>query len=127
RSNKARMIPAGHCRGSPQTREIRTTRNFSAITGSNFRRAKTRPRRNTMRKSIAYSLMLAATLGLAACDSSSENKAEDARESAADAQESMNDARDSMNDAARQSNEAAQERIEENRDNGLNNGGATGT
>lgn len=80
-----------------------------------------------MRKSIAYSLMLAATLGLAACDSSSENKAEDARESAADAQESMNDARDSMNDAARQSNEAAQERIEENRDNGLNNGGATGT
>lgn len=70
-----------------------------------------------MHKSLAYSLMLAATLGLAACDSSSENKAEDARESAADARESMNDARESMNDAARESNEAAQKRLEEQQNN----------
>lgn len=69
-----------------------------------------------MHKSLACTLMLAATLGLAACDSSSENKAQDARDSAADARESMNDARESMNDAAQKSNEAAQERREENQD-----------
>lgn len=72
-----------------------------------------------MQKSIAYSLLLAATLGLAACDKPSENKAEDARESAQDAQESMNDARESMNDAARESNEAAQERMKENSENNV--------
>ena len=45
-----------------------------------------------MQKSVAYAFMLAATLGLAACDKPSENKAQDAQESRTEAQESMNDA-----------------------------------
>jgi hypothetical protein len=69
-----------------------------------------------MNKTLACSLMLAVTLGLAACDKSADEKAEDAQESAQDARESMNDARESANDAARESNEAAQKRLEENRD-----------
>ena len=52
-----------------------------------------------MQKSVAYAFMLAATLGLAACDKPSENKAQDAQESRTEAQESMND-------AAKESNEA---------------------
>ena len=39
-----------------------------------------------MRKTLAYSLMLAATLGLAACDKKSEDKAQDAAEHRQEAQ-----------------------------------------
>jgi uncharacterized lipoprotein NlpE involved in copper resistance len=67
-----------------------------------------------MQKSLAYALMLAATLGLAACDKPSEDKAEEAREAQSEAQESMNDAAEHSNDAARAAEEAAQERAEEN-------------
>src|SRR3989338_1392748 len=67
-----------------------------------------------MQKSLVYTLILAATLGLAACDKASENKAEDARESAQDAQESMNDAVNESNQAAQESAEAARERAKEN-------------
>jgi hypothetical protein len=62
-----------------------------------------------MHKPLTYALLLAATLGLAACDKASENKAEDAQESAQDAQESMQD-------SVEESNDAAQERAEENMD-----------
>jgi uncharacterized lipoprotein NlpE involved in copper resistance len=67
-----------------------------------------------MQKSLAYALMLAATLGLAACDKPSEDKAEEAREAQSEAQESLNDAAEHSNDAARAAGEAAQERAEEN-------------
>lgn len=62
-----------------------------------------------MQKTLAYAFMLAATLGLAACDKPSENAAEDAREAQSEAQESMNE-------AAEHGREAAQERAEENRE-----------
>lgn len=67
-----------------------------------------------MQKTLVYTLMLAATLGLAACDKASENKAEDARESAQDARESMNDAVKESNEAVQESAEAARERAKEN-------------
>jgi len=53
-----------------------------------------------MHKPLTYALLLAATLGLAACDKASENKAEDAQESAQDAQESMQDSIEESTDAA---------------------------
>jgi len=69
-----------------------------------------------MQKTIAYAFMLAATLGLAACDKPSEDAAEDAREAQSEAQESMNDAAEQSNEAIDKEAEAAQERAEENRD-----------
>ena len=65
-----------------------------------------------MQKTLAYAVMLAATLGLAACDKPSENAAQDAREA-------QSEARESMNEAAEERNEAAQERAEENREETL--------
>ncbi|KNC12824.1 MULTISPECIES: hypothetical protein [Pseudomonas] len=65
-----------------------------------------------MRKTLAYSLMLAATLGLAACDKKSEDKAQDAAEHRQEAQEKMDSAQEKMNDAAKENakaNEAAAE------------------
>ncbi|OUM22421.1 hypothetical protein B8W70_26875 [Pseudomonas sp. 1239] len=67
-----------------------------------------------MRKPIAFAVMLAAALGLAACDKASENKAQDAQEHAEQAQKKMDDAQDKMNDAAKDSAEAEQKRAEEN-------------
>jgi hypothetical protein len=67
---------------------------------------------NNMQKTLAYAVMLAATLGLAACDKPSENTAEEAREAQSEAQESANE-------AAELRNEAAQERAEENREEAI--------
>ncbi|MDE1166285.1 MAG: hypothetical protein PW845_13050 [Pseudomonas sp.] len=76
-----------------------------------------------MRKTLAYALMLAASLGLAACDKKSEDKAQDAQQHAENAQQKMDDAQDKVNDAAKENAEAAkssteaqQERAKENSD-----------
>ena len=63
-----------------------------------------------MHKPLAYAFMLAATLGLAACDKPSEDKAEEAREAQSEARESLKDAAEHSNDAARAADEAVQER-----------------
>ncbi|MCY1431439.1 hypothetical protein D3C76_521370 [compost metagenome] len=65
-----------------------------------------------MRKTLAYTLMLAATLGLAACDKASEDKAQDAQKHAEQAQEKMGEAQDKMNDAAKENAEAAKAEAE---------------
>lgn len=65
-----------------------------------------------MRKPFAVAVMLAAALGLAACDKASEDKAQDAQEHAEQAQEKMNDAQDKMNDAAKENAEAAKDSAE---------------
>lgn len=65
-----------------------------------------------MRKPIAFAVMLAAALGLAACDKASENKAQDAQEHAEQAQKKMDDAQDKMNDAAKENAEAAKDSAE---------------
>ncbi|MBB2496275.1 hypothetical protein [Aquipseudomonas ullengensis] len=67
-----------------------------------------------MQKSLAYALMLAATLGLAACDKPSEDKAEEAREAQSEAQDSMNEAAEHSNEATQKAGEAAEERAKEN-------------
>ena len=67
-----------------------------------------------MQKSVAIAIMLTATLGLAACDKPSEDKAEEAREAHSQAKESLNDAAEKQNEAARKEAEAAQERAKEN-------------
>ena len=54
-----------------------------------------------MRKTLAIALMLAASLGLAACDKKSEDKAQDANEHAEQAQEKMSEAQYKVNDAAK--------------------------
>ena len=68
-----------------------------------------------MRKPFAFALMLAAAMGLAACDKASENKAQDAQEHRENAQEKMNDAQDKVNDAAEENAEAAKDQAEANR------------
>ena len=65
-----------------------------------------------MRKTLAYSLMLAATLGLAACDNKSEDKAQDAAEHREEAQQKMDSAQDKMNDAAKENAEASKDSAE---------------
>ena len=65
-----------------------------------------------MRNTFAYALMLAATLGLAACDKKSENTQQDANKAAQQSQESMQKAQDKVNDAAKESQEAAQKNAE---------------
>lgn len=47
-----------------------------------------------MRKTLAIALMLTASLGLAACDKKSEDKAQDANQHAEQAQQDMNKAQD---------------------------------
>lgn len=54
-----------------------------------------------MRKTLAIALMLTASLGLAACDKKSEDKAQDAAKHAEQAQQDMNKAQDKVNDAAK--------------------------
>ncbi len=66
-----------------------------------------------MKKSLSYALMLAATLGLAACDKASENKQQDAQEHANDAQKLRNDAAKEQSEAVKDANEANQKRAEE--------------
>lgn len=58
-----------------------------------------------MQKTFAYALMLAATLGLAACDNASD-KAKDAQDHKENAQEQMNKAQDHANDAAKENAKA---------------------
>ncbi|BAP44545.1 lipoprotein [Pseudomonas sp. StFLB209] len=65
-----------------------------------------------MRKSFAYALMLAATVGLAACDKKSENTQQEANKAAEQSQESMQKAQEKVNDAAKESQEAAQKNSE---------------
>jgi FKBP-type peptidyl-prolyl cis-trans isomerase len=67
---------------------------------------------NPMRKPFAFALMLAAAMGLAACDKASEDKAQDAQEHREQAQEKMSDAQDKMNDAAKENAEAAKDQAE---------------
>ena len=50
-----------------------------------------------MRKTLAISMMLAAALGLAACDKKSENKAQDAAAHSEQAQKDMAAAQDKVN------------------------------
>lgn len=54
-----------------------------------------------MRKTLAIALMLTASLGLAACDKKSEDKAQDANQHAEQAQQKMNEAQDKVNEAAK--------------------------
>jgi hypothetical protein len=65
-----------------------------------------------MRKPFAFALMLAATMGLAACDKASEDKAQDAQQHAEQAQEKMGEAQDKMNEAAKENAEAAKDQAE---------------
>ena len=53
-----------------------------------------------MRKTLAIALMLTASLGLAACDKKSEDKAQDATKHAEQAQQDMNKAQAESNEAA---------------------------
>jgi methyl-accepting chemotaxis protein len=68
-----------------------------------------------MRKTLAIALMLTASLGLAACDKKSEDKAQDANQHAEQAQEKMNEAQDKVNDAAKENAEAAKDQAESNK------------
>ena len=54
-----------------------------------------------MRKTLAISMMLAAALGLAACDKKSEDKAQDAAAHSEQAQQDMAKAQDKVNDAVK--------------------------
>ncbi len=65
-----------------------------------------------MRNTFAYALMLAATLGLAACDKKSEDKAQDAQSHAESAQKQMDKAQENVNEAAKENAEAAQDSAE---------------
>ena len=65
-----------------------------------------------MRKTLAISMMLAAALGLAACDKKSEDKAQDAAAHSEQAQQDMAKAQDKVNDAAKENAEAAKAQAE---------------
>ena len=67
-----------------------------------------------MRNTVAVALMLAASLGLAACDKKSEDKAQDANQHAEQAQQNMSEAQDKVNDAAKENAEAAKAQAESN-------------
>jgi Tfp pilus assembly protein PilV len=60
-----------------------------------------------MKTTLTCSLMLAAALGLAACDQKSEDKTQDAREHAEQAQKQMDSAQESLNAAAKENAKAA--------------------
>ena len=70
--------------------------------------------KHPMRKTLAIALMLTASLGLAACDKKSEDKAQDANQHAEQAQQKMNEAQDKVNDAAKENAEAAKDQTESN-------------
>ncbi|PBP52573.1 hypothetical protein [Pseudomonas syringae] len=65
-----------------------------------------------MLKLTASALTLAATLGLAACDSKSEQKAQDAQAHQEKSQEKMESAQDKVNEAAKENTEAAKDKAE---------------
>lgn len=67
-----------------------------------------------MRKTLAISMMLAAALGLAACDKKSEDKAQDAQSHSEQAQKDMAKAQDKVNDAAKENADAAKAQAESN-------------
>lgn len=67
-----------------------------------------------MRKTLAISMMLAAALGLAACDKKSEDKAHDAAAHSEQAQKDMAKAQDKVNDAAKENADAAKAQAESN-------------
>ncbi|WP_460137092.1 hypothetical protein [Pseudomonas sp. S1_E04] len=67
-----------------------------------------------MRKTLAISMMLAAALGLAACDKKSEDKAQDAASHSEQAQQDMAKAQDKVNDAAKENADAAKAQAESN-------------
>eukprot|EP01133_Synstelium_polycarpum_P011035 gene11035-12860_t len=67
-----------------------------------------------MRKTLAISMMLAAALGLAACDKKSEDKAQDAAAHSEQAQKDMAKAQDKVNDAAKENADAAKAQAESN-------------
>ena len=67
-----------------------------------------------MRKTLAISMMLAAALGLAACDKKSEDKAQDAAAYSEQAQKDMAKAQDKVNDAAKENADAAKAQAESN-------------
>ena len=67
-----------------------------------------------MRKTLAVSMMLAAALGLAACDKKSEDKAQDAASHSEQAQKDMAKAKDKVNDAEKENAEAAKAQAESN-------------
>ncbi|WP_122421101.1 hypothetical protein [Pseudomonas viridiflava] len=63
-----------------------------------------------MLKFTASALVIAATLGLAACDSKSEQKAQDAQAHQENAQQKMESAQTKVNDAAKENAEAAKDK-----------------
>lgn len=67
-----------------------------------------------MRKTLAISMMLAAALGLAACDKKFEDKAQDAAAHSEQAQKDMAKAQDKVNDAAKENADAAKAQAESN-------------
>jgi protein involved in sex pheromone biosynthesis len=71
--------------------------------------------KHPMRKTLAIALMLTASLGLAACDKKSEDKAQDANQHAEQAQQKMNEAQDKVNEAAKENAEAAKDQVESNK------------
>jgi hypothetical protein len=79
---------------------------MSPPTGRKAGRAIPRPRSLRMKKAYFYIALFSATLGLAACDKTPEDKMESARESARDAGESMGD-------AARKTGDAIEQKVEE--------------
>lgn len=62
-----------------------------------------------MPKVLAYALVLATSLGLAACDSKSEQKTQDAQAHAENAQQKAESAQDKMQEAGKENTEAAKD------------------
>ncbi|RRV08044.1 hypothetical protein EGJ27_08245 [Pseudomonas sp. v388] len=62
-----------------------------------------------MSKVLAYALVLSASLGLAACDSKSEQKAQDAQAHTENAQQKVETAQDKMQDAKKENIEAGKD------------------
>jgi len=60
-----------------------------------------------MRKTLAIALMLTASLGLAACDKKTEDKAQDAKPTAEQVQKSLSQAQDKVNEAVKENVDAA--------------------
>jgi hypothetical protein len=62
-----------------------------------------------MSKVLAYALVLSASLGLAACDSKSEQKAQDAQAHTENAQQKVETAQDKMQEANKENVEAGKD------------------
>jgi protein involved in sex pheromone biosynthesis len=77
-----------------------------------------------MRKTLAISMMLAAALGLAACDKKSEDKAQDAQAHSEQAQKDMAKAQDKVNDAAKENADAAKAQADANAEKAKEDGTA---